>query len=78
METPSSMSEGTKVAVARPWSSTWVKYYDRASRRRHQLGGYRKLRNEAKWKRRAEWIWIAAGAAGVVVLFGLCCVILTR
>jgi hypothetical protein len=42
------------------------------------MGGYRRLRAEARWKRRAEWLSIAAGTAGVLVLFGLCWAILTR
>jgi hypothetical protein len=52
----------------RPWSSTWVKYYDRASRRRHSLGGYKRLRAEGKRRRRAGKVAATAAAIGMLVL----------
>jgi hypothetical protein len=70
--------EGQRLASTRPWSSTWVGYYDRASRRRHRQGGYRRLRAEAKRRRRVQQFRVAAGAASVLVLFAVCYAILVR
>ena len=52
----------------RPWSSTWVKYYDRASRRRHSLGGYKRLHAEVRRRRRAGRVAVTAAAIGVLIL----------
>jgi hypothetical protein len=52
----------------RPWSSTWVNYYDRASRRRHSLGGYKRLHAEVKRRRRAGKVAATAAAVGMLVL----------
>jgi hypothetical protein len=62
----------------RPYSSTWVKYYDQASRRRHRMGGYRRLRAEAKRKRRLELVAILAAGLSVLAIVGVCYVILSR
>jgi hypothetical protein len=62
----------------RPWSSVWVSYYDRASRRRHQLGGYRRLRDLAKRQRRSQLVTMVAAAIGVSLLVSIFYLILTR
>jgi len=62
---------------ARPWSSTWVSYYDRASRRRYQAGGYRRLRADAKRKRHVKRFIVAVVSAGVLALVSVFYVILS-
>jgi hypothetical protein len=42
------------------------------------MGGYRRLRAEAKRKRRGRQLWAAASAASVLALFAVCYAILTR
>ena len=64
--------------AARPYSSAWVRYYDQASRRRHHAGGYRRLRAEAKRKRRLEIVTFVAGALSVLAVIGVCYAILSR
>jgi hypothetical protein len=64
-------STGEKLPSTRPWSSTWVRHYDVASRRRHRLGGYRRQRADAKRKHRLEWIVLLATTASVFVLFAI-------
>jgi hypothetical protein len=64
--------------VVRPWSSTWVRHYDRASRRRHQRGGYGRMRAEAKRRRRIEGIAAIIATAGAVALVAVFHAILTR
>jgi hypothetical protein len=57
-------------AATGPWSSAWVRYYDRASRRRHQQGGYKRLRREAKRRRRYEVaVFVALGLAVAIVFW---------
>jgi hypothetical protein len=68
----------TGASAASPTSSTWVRYYDRASRKRHQLGGYRRLRDLAKRRRRAQTIYVVAAGLAVAVLFWICSAILSR
>jgi hypothetical protein len=60
----------------RPYSSTWVRYYDQASRRRHRNGGYKRLRAEAKRKRRREIITFVAGGVSVLAIMGICYLVL--
>jgi hypothetical protein len=48
-----------------------VKYYDRASRRRHSLGGYKRLYAEAKRQRRAGKVTAMAAAIGMLLLFAI-------
>jgi hypothetical protein len=55
-----------------------VKYYDEASRRRHKLGGYKRLRAEARRRKRVELITIALASAGVMVLVSIFYAILSR
>ncbi len=55
----------------RPWSSTWVKYYDRASRRRHSLGGYKRLHADVKRRRRAGKVAATAAAIGMLMLLAV-------
>jgi hypothetical protein len=62
----------------RPWSSIWVGHYDRASRRRHQRGGHRRLRAEAKRRRLVENVVLASMTAAVLVLVTIFYKILTR
>jgi hypothetical protein len=69
---------GDSPEIARPWSSTWVSYYDQASRRRHRMGGYRKLRARARRKRRVELFTTAAIGMGVLALVSVFYVILNR
>jgi hypothetical protein len=59
------------IGAVRPGSSTWVKYYDRASRRRHGLGGYRRLRAEVKRRHRARKIAVAAAVVGMLALLAI-------
>lgn len=61
---------------ARPYSSTWVRYYDQASRRRHRNGGYKRLRAEAKRKRYMEIITFVAGGLSVLAIMGVCYLVL--
>jgi hypothetical protein len=63
---------------ARPWSSTWVSYYDRASRRRYRSGGYRRLRADAKRKRHLERFVVAVVGVGVLALVSVFYVILSH
>jgi hypothetical protein len=55
-----------------------VRYYDQASRRRHHAGGYRRLRADAKRKRRLEFLTLAAGALSVIAIVGVCYLILSH
>jgi hypothetical protein len=64
--------------IARPWSSSWVNYYDQASRRRHRMGGYRRLRALARKKHRIELATMAVATMGLMALFSVFCAILTR
>jgi hypothetical protein len=73
----SGAERGTSGKVG-PWSSSWVKYYDQASRRRHQMGGYRRLRAEARQRKRTELIRIAFAGTGVLVLVSIFYAILSR
>jgi hypothetical protein len=70
--------ERPPIQAARPWSAGWVSYYDQASRRRHRMGGYRRLRALAKRKRRVELLAIAAAGLGVVSLVSVFYAILNR
>jgi hypothetical protein len=74
----SSSVEGGFGPAVGPGSATWVRYYDRASRRRHRMGGYRRLRAEAKKRRRVQWIVGAVTAIGVAVLTSIFYVILAH
>ncbi|HVZ74024.1 MAG TPA: hypothetical protein VHJ20_16710 [Polyangia bacterium] len=65
-------------AALGPWSSTWVRYYDQASRRRHKMGGYKRLREQQKRKKVAEWIRIGTGAFAVAMLVSVFYFILSR
>jgi hypothetical protein len=60
-----------------PWSSSWVKYYDRASRRRHKMGGYKRLRAEARHKKRVELLRLAFAGAGLLAIVSICYAILS-
>jgi hypothetical protein len=62
----------------RPWSSRWVGHYDRASRARHERGGYRRMRAEARRRRRLETVIAAVAGASVVALASIFYVILSR
>jgi hypothetical protein len=42
------------------------------------MGGYRRLRADAKRRRRGQQFLAAAGAASVLALFAVCYAILTR
>jgi hypothetical protein len=77
-QTPPESSPKDAAATARPWSATWVHYYDRASRRRHRMGGYRRLRAEVKRKRRVERLAIVVAALGTLTLTGVFYMILSR
>lgn len=59
------------VSAIRPGSAIWVKYYDRASRRRHSLGGYKRLRAQVKRRHRAGKIVVGAAALGMLVLLAV-------
>ncbi len=63
--------DSTGASPASPVSSTWVRYYDRASRRRHRMGGYKRLRDLAKRRRRVQTIYIAVAALGVATLVSI-------
>jgi hypothetical protein len=63
---------------AGPGSATWVRYYDRASRRRHRMGGYRKLRAVAKRKRRVERLTMVGIGLSLVALTFVFYLILSR
>jgi hypothetical protein len=65
------------VPAIRPGSSTWVKYYDRASRRRHSLGGYKRLRADVKRRHRAGKLAVAAVVIGMLALLAVFCAILS-
>jgi len=71
-------TDGGPAEVARPWSSSWVSYYDQASRRRHRMGGYRRLRALARRKKRLEAIVVASAAAAVLALVSVFYFILDR
>jgi hypothetical protein len=60
-----------KAPPFRPWSSTWVSYYDRASRRRHSLGGYKRLHAQLKRQRRAGKVAVTVAAIGMLVLLAV-------
>jgi hypothetical protein len=60
-----------KLPSTRPWSSSWIGHYDEASRRRHRMGGYRRLRAEAKRKRRVERIILVVTTTSVLVLVAI-------
>jgi hypothetical protein len=64
--------------AAGPWSATWVRHYDRASRRRHQAGGYKRIRREAKRRRRFEVATFVALGLAVATVFGIFTAILSR
>jgi hypothetical protein len=72
VSTDSNHRERDSLPSVRPYSSTWVRYYDQASRRRHRNGGYKRLRAEAKRKRRREIVTFVAGAASVLAIMGIC------
>jgi hypothetical protein len=72
VSTDSTHRESDSLPSVRPYSSTWVRYYDQASRRRHRNGGYKRLRAEAKRKRRREIVTFVAGAASVLAIMGVC------
>jgi hypothetical protein len=79
--TPEAQAPKTQVRTGQtfgPWSASWVRYYDQHSRRRHHMGGYRRLRALAKRKRRVELITLACTSAGVLALVGVFYTILTR
>jgi hypothetical protein len=65
-------------SAAGPWSSTWVRHYDRASRRRHHAGGYKRLRREAKRRRRSELAIFVAMGLIVAFVFWIFTAILSR
>jgi hypothetical protein len=62
---------GQRRSATWPWSSSWVGHYDKASRRRHRLGGYRRLRADAKRKRRVERVVVVVVAASVLGLVAI-------
>jgi hypothetical protein len=68
--------ERESLPSVRPYSSTWVRYYDQASRRRHRNGGYKRLRAEAKKKRRREIVTFIAGGLSVLAIMGVCYIVL--
>ncbi len=71
-------SSDDRDSAAGPWSSTWVRHYDRASRRRHHAGGYKRIRKEAKRRRRSEVaIFFGLGLA-VAIVFWISTAILSR
>jgi hypothetical protein len=77
-DAPTRPSSDDRDDAAGPWSSTWVRHYDRASRRRHHAGGNKKIRREAKRRRRYELaIFLALGLA-VAVVFSIFTAILSR
>jgi hypothetical protein len=51
--------------------------YDRASRRRHHAGGYRRLRADAKRKRHVQRFVVAVVGVGVLALVSVFYVILS-
>jgi hypothetical protein len=62
----------------RPWSASWIGHYDEASRRRHRMGGFRRLRAEARRKRRAENLVLVVTTTSVLGLVAIFYSILTR
>jgi hypothetical protein len=77
-EAPTRPFSDDRDSAAGPWSSTWVRHYDRASRRRHHAGGYKRIRKEAKRRRRSEVaIFFALGLA-VAAVFWISTAILSR
>jgi hypothetical protein len=70
--------EREQLPSVRPYSSTWVRYYDQASRRRHRNGGYKRLRAEAKRRRWRGIINFAAGGLSVLVLMGIFYLVLSH
>jgi hypothetical protein len=75
-DSPEQASESP--ASVRPYSSTWVRYYDAASRRRHRNGGYRRLRKEARRRRQIEMVTFVAGGLSVLAIVGVCYLILSN
>lgn len=73
-----SQREHESLPSVRPYSSTWVRYYDQASRRRHRNGGYKRLRADAKRRRRMEILTFAAGGLSVLALLGVFYLVLSR
>jgi hypothetical protein len=76
---PTSPETGTGPSPKqRPWSSSWVNYYDQASRRRHRLGGYKRLREQARRKKLVELVAMTCAGAGVLALVAVFYTILSR
>ena len=55
-----------------------MRYYDQASRRRHRNGGYRRLRADARRRRRIEMVTFVAGGLSVLAIVGVCYLILSH